>query len=106
MKLKFRLREHEDHMGGVCYKGTIDIHPRLLFHPLVLISVVLHELTHWVLDVMGMHDDKLHDWNDLLFTYIGLYDYKVNRSSLRDMIRSPEWAALKRETWRVKGGAR
>jgi len=103
MKLKLRFKNYHDDIGGFTYRGTIAINPRLLFHPLVLASVVLHELTHWSLDAMGMYDSKLHDWSDLLYTYIGLYDRKVDRPSLREMVRSPEWDTLKREPWRVGG---
>lgn len=100
MKLRFRLRNYEGDMGGVCFNGTIDIHPRLLSRPMVLASVVLHELAHWLLDALGVHGE-IHRWSDLLFTYIGLYDYDANRASLRKRIRGPEWDKRTRETWRV-----
>ena len=100
MKLRFRFRNYGGHIGAVCFDGTIDIHPRLLSHPLVLVSIVLHELTHWILDALGVHGE-IHRWSDLLYTYIGLYDYNVNRASLRERVRSPKWDKLARETWRV-----
>lgn len=100
MKLRFRLRSYEGHIGGVCVDGTIDIHPRLLSSPMVLVSVVLHELTHWVLDALGVHGE-IHRWSDLLYTYVGLFDYNVDRANLRKRIKSPEWDEFVREAWRI-----
>ena len=101
MKLRFRLRvyDYEGYMGGVRFDGTIDLHPKLLSHPMVLISVVLHELTHWLFDAIGLHG-KIHDWCDLIYSYIGLYDYNVNRANLRKMIKSPEYRRLVQENQR------
>jgi len=98
MKLRFRIYDYEGYMGGICFDGTIDLHPRLLSKPMVLVSVLLHELIHWTLDAMGLYG-RIHDWNDLLYSYIGLYDYDVNRATLRKTIRSNGWDKLNRENW-------
>jgi len=96
MKLRFRFRYYEGYMGVVGFDGTIDIDPRLLSKPMVLVSIVLHELIHWTLDAVGLYG-KVHDWNDLLYSYVGLYDYDVNRATLRKTIRSGEWNKLAQE---------
>lgn len=97
MKLRFRVYDYEGYMGGVCLDGTIDLHPRLRSSPMVLVSVLLHELIHWILDAIGLYNIKLHNWHDLLYTYIGLYDYNVNRAGVRKAIRSDEWDRLAHE---------
>lgn len=90
MKLRIRLYSYKDFMGGTCFDGTIELNPRLLSSPIVLVSVLLHELVHWTLDAIRVYG-KIHRWWDLLYTYVGLFDYEVDRASLRYWIRSDQW---------------
>ena len=99
MKLRFRVYDYEGYMGGICPDGTIDLHPRLRARPMVLISVLLHELAHWAFDAVGLHG-RLHYWNDFIYTYVGLYDYSVNRAGLRNTIKSLEYTKFARENSR------
>lgn len=75
-------------LGAVTSDGIILISPKVRRRPLLFLEVFIHELIHWTLDALFYpYKGCLHYWNDLVYSFIGLFSVEVDRRNIRLNIR-------------------
>jgi len=88
MKMRFSLVFGsilgEDYYQGAVIDGGIQINVKLCNTAYRFITVFIHEVIHWLLNVFGL-PERLHYWNEILSTYFFSYNppLKFSRSVIR-----------------------